>query len=81
MRVTLKINDKTYNYTSSVSKRKIGEAISRLQRENGRLSGECTVQYAKQYKTEFSFSDENDLRNKLMPCLEKELVDDFTGKE
>ena len=80
MRVTLRINDKTYNYSSSISKRKMMAAISRLERENPHLKGTCVVHYSVQYKNEFDFDSPMDLREKLTPCLEEDLIREFTKK-
>lgn len=78
MRVTLQINDKTYNYTTSISKRKMTGAISRLERENANLKGTCTVHYKGQYNNEFDFDSPDDLRTKLWPCLEEDLIREFS---
>lgn len=78
MRVTLRINDKTYNYTAGVTQRKMSGAISRLERENPNLKGTCVVHYSGQYKNEFDFDSPDDLRVKLWPCLEEDLVREFS---
>ena len=77
MRVVLNLNNKTYTYTTLLTKRKISGAISRLESQNGSFTGTCTVKYSAGNYNSFDFDSASDLRYKIGPCLEPELVREY----
>jgi len=46
-------------------------------KENGKIHGRVKVTYGKGFDNQFDFNSLNDLKKKLMPCLEKELLEMF----
>jgi len=79
VRVILNLKDGTYKYPTNPTKRKMAGLITMLERENAIFEGKCTVEYTKEYKNEFEFNSKADLENKLWPCLEPNLVKEFTN--
>lgn len=77
MKLQINLDDGMTKYTSNVSKRKFGGILTNLQAQNGSMAGSAFVEYAKGYRNSFDFSDLNDLKQKMDPCLEKELMNDF----
>ena len=80
MRVTVTINDKTYNYANSPSKLKISSSTRGLSEDGGVFKGSGAVHYSGQYKHEFTFDSYEDMHSRLMPCLDDDLVKSFSRK-
>lgn len=69
------------NYNGKVSKitfKQRNGIFNRLNtlaiKENGKMTGHVKVDYGKGFDNQFDFSGIKDLKNKLTPCLEKELL-------
>lgn len=76
-RLKIKLSDGTSTYTKNATKRKISAMISRLQDKSATISGSAIVEYGKGFNSSFDFDGEEDLLHKLLPCIEKELLDGF----
>jgi len=77
MKVVLNLNGKRYIYSSLISKRKMTASIRGLQAQNAIFGGTCTVKYTSEYSNSFDFSNVEELKDKLWPCLEPEMIEDF----
>ncbi len=73
----MSLNDGTYKYPTNPTKRKMAGLITMLQNQNAIFVGKCIVEYSKEYKNEFEFSNVTELENKLWPCLEPALIREF----
>ena len=78
MRVNITFSDGTYRNLNNPSKRKIAGLITVANDKMGDISGTCKVTYSKDYTNEFEFDSAKDFRFKIDPCLDKELLADFT---
>lgn len=61
------------------TKRKITYLLPGLFENNANLEGSVRVTYARGYHNEFDFKGQQDLEDKLWPCMEKGLLDGFDG--
>lgn len=77
MKVNISFSDGTYKYLDNPSKRKMAGLYSRL---TGK-SGTCRVSYTRTYYNEFQFDGGEDFRRKILPCLEEELIKEFSVQE
>lgn len=78
MRVKIDFNDGTTMYPSQPSRRKIAVLLRERTAKNGVFEGRVLVVYSKDYRNEFEFDSKQDLEAKLWPCIEPELVKDFS---
>lgn len=78
MRIKISLSDGTTKYTQNVSKRKVGAILAGLERENVKIEGSAAVEYTKDYMNSFDFSSSDDFINKVTPCLDKEIVNEFS---
>lgn len=74
MRVNINFSDETYIYLKDPSKRKVAGLNSRL---SGK-TGICRVSYTRVCYNEFTFDGWEDFKDKMMPCMEEELIRDFS---
>lgn len=77
MKVKLTFNDKSSINPSNPTKRVLSNFIRGAVERNVIFEGSGYVEYKPGYRNEFDFSSRKDLENKLWPCLEKELVDEY----
>lgn len=77
MKVKLSFKDKTSINPSSPSRRKVAVFLRERTAKNGVFEGHGYVEYKPGYRNEFDFSSKQELEDKLWPCLEKELIDEF----
>lgn len=80
-RIVVTFKDGTYSNPSFKNKRKIDGLISRLRAKVDTFEGDAVIQYAKSYNNSFSFTSEADLRSKVYPSIEKELLNEFETKK
>lgn len=77
MKVKINFNDKTYNYLNNPTKRKLSGLISRLASKKT-FSGTCIVEYKRSFFNEFDFVSYEDFIEKIDPCLDTQLIKDFS---
>ncbi len=77
LKVKITFNDKTTISPSQPTKRKIANFIRGAVERKLIFVGSGYVDYGKGYRNEFEFSSKQELEDKLWPCLEKDLVDEF----
>lgn len=76
-RLKINLSDGTSINTQNATKRKISAMISRLRDKSAIIKGEARVEYGNGFNNSFDFDGEEDLLHKLLPCIEKELLDGF----
>ena len=64
---------------NSLGKRRISQFLSLRKKEDGYHAGTARVTYKPGYYNELEFDGIDDLKHKLWPCLERELVNEFTA--
>lgn len=79
MQVKINFKDGKVKYTRNVTQRKFSATYRALERENATFEGSVIVDYGNGYKNEFDFNNKEELMDKMSPCLEKELIDEFRG--
>lgn len=80
VRINLNLDDGRYIYAPEATKRKIREVVKCAQGENANMAGRAKVIYGRvkdNYTNMFDFTSADDLLEKIMPCLEKELIQDY----
>lgn len=77
-RIKLVFSTGTYSYSTFVTKRKIAALYTIENSKAGVSGGTCRVEYSSEYYNEFQFTDLADLMYKVSPCIEKELMNEFT---
>lgn len=80
MKIFVNINGQTSIYPSLPKRREFW--IRRLceSHPKSEFLGTCRVSYSSTYYNEFDFNGYDDFRNKVLPCLEEELLKDFIEK-
>lgn len=76
-KLKIKLSDGTTRYTKNVTQRKISGILTNLKAKSATIRGEARVEYAPDYYNEFDFNGEADFKRKVLPCIEKELVNEF----
>lgn len=71
------LNDGTVRHAENVTKRKVSGLLTNLRNNKANISGEARVRYAPKEYNEFSFDNEGDFKDKVHPCIEKELLKDY----
>ena len=77
LKVKITFNDKTSISPSQPTRSKIANFIRGAVERKVIFEGTACVDYGKGYKNEFDFTSKKELEDKLWPCLEKELVNEF----
>ena len=78
MRVKLILDGKLVRNLSNPSKRRVSQIITLANEKIGSLNGTCTVTYKPGFYNEFEFNSTEELRSKLRPCLEDDLIKSFS---
>lgn len=73
----LNLDGEMGTYSSFTSKRKVVNVATIKNAENGKFEGTFIIKYTKDLYNEFDFKDLKEFENKLLPCIEKELLNDF----
>lgn len=73
----LNLGDETGTYSSIVTKRKIMAQATVLSDKVDKFEGTFIIKYTKDLYNEFDFTDLKDFERKVIPCIEKELLNDF----
>ena len=73
----IRFNDKTTLTSTFITKRKVGPASAIFKRNVDAFEGIAKVRYNSRDYNEFEFSSVDDFRDKILPCLEKELLNEF----
>lgn len=76
-RLKITLDDGTVRYTENLTKRKVSGILTNLRNNMAIITGTARVIYSPAYYNEFDFDSEDDFKDKILPCIEKELVDDF----
>lgn len=74
MKITINYNGKTATLSFKQRQGVFNRINTLALKENGDINGTLKVDYGKKITNEFSFENYHDLKKKLMPCLEKELL-------
>lgn len=80
MKISINFSDGTSYNPSEPTKRKVAHFVRSRKENMGVFKGSCTVTYMRGYYNSFDFSSVDDLEYKLMPCIETDLVKEFTWK-
>jgi len=78
MKVKLDFNDGTSICPPKPSKRNVANFIRGAVERNVVFEGSGMVTYGKGYYNEFVFNSRKDLEDKLWPCMEEDLVGEFS---
>lgn len=80
MKVTINYNDKTAVLTLKQRQGILNKVNALMSKESSPVSGTARVDYGKRMTNEFDFDGHHDLKKKLAPCLERELLEFLNGK-
>jgi len=75
MNLKLKFSDGTYKYLLKTSKRKLGK-VNTLAKN---AKGICRVEYTRTYYNEFEFDGLDDFNCKISPCIDNDLIKEFSN--
>jgi len=75
MNLKLKFSDGTYKHLLKTSKRKLGKVNTLAKNKKGI----CRVEYTRTYYNEFEFDGRDEFLHKLMPCIDNDLVKEFSN--
>lgn len=78
MSIRIVLDDKTSRYSSKLTKRKLSGMLTTLERQNADIAGTCTIEYSRGFWNAFSFKSSDEFLSKGLPCLEKDLIDEFS---
>lgn len=78
MRVKLILGEKMGYNLINPSKRRVSQIITLANEKVGSLKGTCMVTYKPGFYNEFEFNSTEELRSKLRPCLEDDLIKSFS---
>ena len=74
MKIFIEINGKMNIITFKQRNGVLNRINALSMKEKGNVQGRAKVSYGKGFDNQFEFTTANDLKNKLTPCLEKELL-------
>lgn len=77
MKLKINFDNGTTRYTQNVSKRKFSAILTKLEPQDEDMSGSASVEYSRGFWNKFDFSNLTELRQKMEPCLERSLLDEF----
>ena len=78
MRLNLKLNDGTVRYTENVTTRKVTGTLTNLSNNNAIFQGIAKVTYGHGHYNEFEFDGKKQFWDRFLPCIEKELVREYS---
>ena len=79
MNITISMNGKTTKIAFKQRNGILNRINTIAMKESGKKSGRVKVNYGKGFENQFEFSNIDDLKRKLIPCLEKELLEYVNG--
>lgn len=77
-RLVLSLDDGTVRHTTILTKRKISGLLTELGNKSIPIQGTAKVEYTREYNNSFDFKNEETFLKQVLPCIEKELIDEFS---
>ena len=74
MKIFIEINGKKNTIVFKQRNGVLNRINTLAMKETGKVQGRAKVSYGKGFDNQFDFTSVNDLKKKLVPCLEKELL-------
>lgn len=79
MKIFIEINGKKTTIMFKQRNGVLNRINTLVMKETGKVQGRVKVSYGKGFYNHFDFTSVNDLKEKLVPCIEKELLRSVDG--